>query len=1355
METTKSKALLFFCAIIFVSVSAASAENWNVELIDFYNPVNTWAYKVHVFGNYAYVAYKKGLRVINVSTPSALDKDRVGFTLINPDETRRDYQAIDVAEGYAYIADDDHGLRIINVTDSDYPEEIRLGMEFYETTNAARGIHVVNGYAYVACEVGLCIIDVTNPMDAQVVAIHNTAREGQGVYVFRDYAYVATGSGGLRVINVSSPEAPWEEGFYDAPALTVNGVHVSGDYAYVIDETRGIAIIDVSYSRDPLQVGFLETPGDSQDIYVDSAGEYAYVADGGYGLRVIDVSAPKSPKEVGFYDTPGSAQGVDVYGGYVYIADGEAGLRIVECRLLHDVSPSADFSAIPRVGGQPLTVVFTDLSPVYMTKWLWDFGDDETSDQQNPSHKYAESGNYTVSLTATNPIGSVKETKEAYINVFLLPTADFSADAIVGEPSLKVRFTDLSESIPTDWSWDFGDGESSVLQNPEHTYISPGYYTVTLTALNPGGSDTETKADYIHVNHMPSLQITSEFGEWEGGAVVIAAEAEDIDGDIEHVVFQYSLDDVTWEIIDTDETAPYSVDWDTRTIVETLGYNVLVKATATDNDGSVQEQAADRKFNVDNEPPTTDHDYYEDKWHKQDIVVVLTGNDGAGSGVAIVNYTINSGHVKSVSGDGYPKVAVDGDNNGLEYWGVDNVGNEEAHHMLSNIRLDRKSPVSEISLFGDEVIGGYRGPVKVSLSATDSLSGVATIRYRIGNDVWQEYSSSFTIDSDGVHTIEYYSVDNAGNESNDESMSVRIDRFVPSVPEISSTTHTESVWSSGNSVKVSWTEPMDTSGISGYSYIFDQNPETVPDETINATEAAMNYTDVNDADGWYFHVRAKDRSDWWGDTGHFGPIRIDTTSPETDVSSLTHEEEMWSNDASPIFSWTKPEDASGISGYSFVLDGEPDTIPDEMLEGVLLSVDYADVADGEWYFHMRARDNTGNWGETDHYGRAMIDTKKPIFSQWISEPALLSEDSQGSLTVKVQIVDGLSGLSGAPQLSYRIDDDYFDPNDMDQSDELWTFGINVDWSGLAGRTVYYKVIAVDEAGNVAESAEWPVRIGSAPQIEIATQFPEWINGEEKLEIVVKDDDGNLKRVIYMYSFDNVEWVDMGEAVQSPYSIHWATANIVLAESVWMKVIAEDETGLRRESVSESFKVDNEPPTTRNDYNGEWHELPFTITLTSEDGQGVGVDDTRYTLNGGDEQSGSVVEMETEGFYELEYWSLDRLGNEEIPHKTLSVKAMFGKTTLYQNYPNPFNLGTWIPFRLAAESTVKLTIYSCDGMIVWYTDLGMTPQGLYLTKDKAIRWDGFSKAGESAATGVYFYHLQAGDYAAIRRMALLR
>ncbi len=79
------------------------------------------------------------------------------------------------------------------------------------------------------------------------------------------------------------------------------------------------------------------------------------------------------------------------------------------------------------------------------------------------------------------------------------PTADFSGSPTSGDAPLSVQFTDLSSGTPTSWSWDFGDGGSSTAQNPSHTYNSAGTYTVSLTATNAYGSDTETKTGYITV----------------------------------------------------------------------------------------------------------------------------------------------------------------------------------------------------------------------------------------------------------------------------------------------------------------------------------------------------------------------------------------------------------------------------------------------------------------------------------------------------------------------------------------------------------------------------------------------------------------------------------------------------------------------------------------------------------------------------------------------------------------------------------------------------------------------------------------------------------------------------------------
>jgi uncharacterized repeat protein (TIGR01451 family) len=79
------------------------------------------------------------------------------------------------------------------------------------------------------------------------------------------------------------------------------------------------------------------------------------------------------------------------------------------------------------------------------------------------------------------------------------PVSDFTANATRGNNSLDVQFTDKSTNNPTSWSWDFGDGSTSTLQNPTHTYTKAGNYTVTLTASNANVGNTETKTGYITV----------------------------------------------------------------------------------------------------------------------------------------------------------------------------------------------------------------------------------------------------------------------------------------------------------------------------------------------------------------------------------------------------------------------------------------------------------------------------------------------------------------------------------------------------------------------------------------------------------------------------------------------------------------------------------------------------------------------------------------------------------------------------------------------------------------------------------------------------------------------------------------
>ncbi len=170
------------------------------------------------------------------------------------------------------------------------------------------------------------------------------------------------------------------------------------------------------------------------------------------------------------------------------------------------VPPIAQFVGSPTVGCAPLTVQFTDQSTgTTPLTWSWTFGDGGTSTVQNPSHIYAAAGNYTVALTVTNVAGSNTNTKTNYItvNVGNGPVADFSGTPLTGQASLTVSFTDLTTNAPTAWSWNFGDGGTSTLQNPSHVYTTAGSYAVTLTASNACGPNTMTKPGYITVTAPP------------------------------------------------------------------------------------------------------------------------------------------------------------------------------------------------------------------------------------------------------------------------------------------------------------------------------------------------------------------------------------------------------------------------------------------------------------------------------------------------------------------------------------------------------------------------------------------------------------------------------------------------------------------------------------------------------------------------------------------------------------------------------------------------------------------------------------------------------------------------------------
>ena len=160
--------------------------------------------------------------------------------------------------------------------------------------------------------------------------------------------------------------------------------------------------------------------------------------------------------------------------------------------------PTAYFSGTPRSGNKPLTVSFNNESTGLRTVVQYDFGDGMIS-SSTWTHTYEEVGTYTVRLTITGPGGTDIETKTDYIIVAEPPEADFTAERTKGIKPLTVQFTDISTGTIDSYSWDFGDGGTSTLRNPSHTYTQSGDFAVSLTVIGPLESDVETKAMFVRV----------------------------------------------------------------------------------------------------------------------------------------------------------------------------------------------------------------------------------------------------------------------------------------------------------------------------------------------------------------------------------------------------------------------------------------------------------------------------------------------------------------------------------------------------------------------------------------------------------------------------------------------------------------------------------------------------------------------------------------------------------------------------------------------------------------------------------------------------------------------------------------
>jgi hypothetical protein len=280
-------------------------------------------------------------------------------------DTSGDARNVAVISNYAYVADGDNGLVILDISNPKTP----VLVSSYDTAGIAYDVAVSNGYAYVADGAnGLVIVSITNKANPSLAGWTNTSGTASGVAVQSNYVYLADGESGagkeLLVFNVSNPSAPslaWKGpalqramndvyiqdglmyvaadqnvyrmntgtstiGWIASPGgftgWNMTGIHGSGSIIAAAAGANGVKIMNTNL----VVLGGYDTSGTASGVFVIS--NYVYVADGTNGLVVLNISNPASPVISVRVPTTGSASGVCVKNGYTYVAEGTGGIEI-------------------------------------------------------------------------------------------------------------------------------------------------------------------------------------------------------------------------------------------------------------------------------------------------------------------------------------------------------------------------------------------------------------------------------------------------------------------------------------------------------------------------------------------------------------------------------------------------------------------------------------------------------------------------------------------------------------------------------------------------------------------------------------------------------------------------------------------------------------------------------------------------------------------------------------------------------------------------------------------------------------------------------------------------------------------
>ncbi|HIE29118.1 TPA: hypothetical protein EYP66_17740, partial [Candidatus Poribacteria bacterium] len=377
---------------------------------------------------------------------------------------------------------------------------------------------------------------------------------------------------------------------------------------------------------------------------------------------------------------------------------------------------------------------------------------------------------------------------------------------------------------------------------------------------------------------------------------------------------------------------------------------------------------------------------------------------------------------------------------------------------------------------------------------------------------------------------------------------------VKSRPGLTSPSHIPEVWSKEDVVKVVWRPPALSSGLRGFSYLWNTSPSSYPARTANLSPSSreLESEPLPDGNSHYFHLRSVDNEGNWSTPAHIGPFYIDSTPPPpiTVLVSDSHSIGGWSTDNTLDISWAPAQDStSGLRGYSYLWDTSESTLPPENvnLGWAVTSISSEPLPDGQWFFHIRGVDVAGNWnGEAKHLGPFGIDTQPPSSPRDLTSIShkVAVWSNQNDIVLSWQPAeDEVSGI--AEYLALWDTSDETTPTISDAQTSLIGGEIH-SFSLPDGNNHYFHLRSMDRAGQLSEETSHlgPFYIDTTPpsRVREITLFDSeghrrnpqnWLtNGDIRLQWQRVEDEGSgvagYAIVLQMNSGVKEEWKERKE-----------------------------------------------------------------------------------------------------------------------------------------------------------------------------------------------------------------------------------